>query len=94
MIYLGQKCLELALRQYLTWLGLTANVKRTCNTCYLYKICKSIPNNYSHLPPKNINDDIPWRTICADLMGPYQITDSTRVDYKLQAMIIIDPATG
>ena len=94
LIHPGQKRLELTLRQHLTWPGLTADVKRTCDTCHLCKIYKSIPNNYGHLPPKNIDEDIPWRTICVDLIGPYQITDGTGVDYKLWAMTMIDPATG
>ena len=46
------------------------------------------------MPPKNIDEDVPWRTACADLVGPYQITDGTGVDCKLWAMTMIDPATG
>ena len=94
LIHPGQKCLELTLCQHLTQPGLTADIKQTYDTCHLYKICKSIPNNYGHLPPKNINDNIPQRTICVDLIGSYQITDGTGVDYKLQAITMIDPATG
>ena len=82
------------LLQHLTWPGLIAGVKRTCNTYYLQKICKNIPNNFSHLPLKNIDEYNYQRTIYVDLVGLYKIKDGFIVDYKLQTIIMIDLAIG
>ena len=50
--------------------------------------------NYSHLPPKNIDHEHPWYSLCVDLIGPYKATDATDREYTLHAMTMIDPSTG
>jgi len=50
--------------------------------------------NYGHLPPKTIEEEVPWHTLYIDLIGPYTITDRAGLDYTLWAMTFIDPATG
>ena len=94
LMHPGQSWLEMTIRQHLTWPGLTNDVKNHVNTCHLCKICKSSTKNYGHLLPKDIDDELPWHTLCVDLIGPYKIIDSASKDYELWAMTFIDPATG
>ena len=67
----GTKALRISVKAVFDVARLIADVKWTYDTCYLCKICKSIPNNYGHLLSKNIDEDIPWRTIYIDLIGLY-----------------------
>ncbi|MGH3055234.1 MAG: RNase H-like domain-containing protein, partial [Gaiellaceae bacterium] len=66
------------------------NYVRTCPACQTNK--RNV-KHYGHLPAKTA-EDIPWHIICADLIGPWTITDGTNTTYVLSALTIIDPATS
>ena len=55
----GQKRLEITVRQYFTWPGLTLDVKRTIDNCHLYIIHKPVLGKYGHLALKNIDYEYP-----------------------------------
>jgi primosomal protein N'' len=48
-----------------------------------------------HLPPK-VAEEVPWETLCIDLIGPYLIEGQTKKepDLKLHCLTMIDPVTG
>jgi hypothetical protein len=46
-----------------------------------------------HLPP-NLAELQPWEHLCVDMIGPYQIRRKGKKTLCLQAVTIIDPATG
>ena len=80
------------IRQYMYWPKLDDDVKehvRTCPQCQKNKLQKK---KYGHLPEKQAEAN-PWQTVCVDLIGPYTLR-TKRGKRKLQAMSIIDPATG
>ena len=94
LMHPGQKHLEMTLRQHLTWPGLTNDAKNHVSNCLLCKRHKSVTKNYSYLPLKTIEEEMPWNTLCMDLIGLYTITNSAGIDYKLWAMTFIEPVTG
>jgi hypothetical protein len=61
-----------------------------------YRACqvnKKRKLKYGHLPPKTVIT-VPWRALCADLIGPYTLKgkDGTIIDFM--ALTMIDPATS
>jgi hypothetical protein len=45
------------------------------------------------MPPK-IAESQPWEHLCVDMIGPYQIRRKGKKTSRLQAIAVIDPATG
>ena len=89
------------IKQICYWKGLSNQAKKlvkTCKTCQQHKRKRK----YGHVPAKTIKDLMPWRTVHADLIGPYSITakqtqpggDIKEVELRLTAMTMVDPATG
>jgi hypothetical protein len=48
-----------------------------------------------HLPPK-VAEEVPWETLCIDLIGPYLIAGRTKKepDMTLHCLTMIDPVMG
>ena len=43
---------------------------------------------------KNIEDELPWHILCADLISLCSIADGAGKDYKLWTMTFVDSATS
>ena len=63
---------------------------QTCNVSQRYKKQKT---HYIHLPAKDAEAQS-WETFCVDMIGLYQIRRKGKKPLKLQAVTMIDPATG
>jgi hypothetical protein len=48
---------------------------------------------HGHMPPK-IAESQPWEHSCVDMIGPYQTQRKGKKTSRLQAIAMIDPATG
>ena len=59
-------------------------------------ILKKTEEEIQKIPPKN-PDWKPWYTVCVDFIGPLTIQSriyKKKVKYAIQALTMIDPATG
>ena len=79
--------------QHLYWPTLRDDVKSYIKTCDRCQRFKKQRKKYGHLPEK-IAEGEPWDKLCVDLIGPYTIGRTGGNDLKLQALTMIDPATG
>ena len=61
-----------------------------CDICQKNKVSKI---NYGKLPAK-VAESTPWEILAVDLVGPYTVTFSDGTEGTLNAMTMIDPATG
>ncbi len=84
------------------WKGMAAQITRFNTTCDVCQKLKSRKRKYGHLPPKNVGELKPWKTVHVDLIGPYSLTakelqpdgSSIRKEFSLTCMTFIDPVTG
>ena len=63
---------------------------KKCPNCQKAKKQKK---KYGHVPPK-IAESQPWEHLCVDMIGPYQTRRKGKKTLRLQAIAMIDPATG
>ena len=61
-----------------------------CSICQKFKKQKK---KYGHLPPKTA-ESTPWERLCVDLIGRYRIRRKDKSVITMQALTMIDPATG
>ena len=100
----GETRTELTIAQHFYWKNLRKTVHDVCSTCDACQRLKRNKKHYGKLPPKQA-EATPWQTLCVDLIGRYKLnpkgggkkyemtTETGRVVY-LQAVTMIDPATG
>ena len=89
----GSTRTELTLRQHFYWPGMTKDIRafvQRCHTCQVKKSCK---RSYGHLPERDL-PETPWHDVCVDLIGPYDLKDSSGAEYTLKATTMSDPFTG
>ncbi len=89
----GEKRLEETIRQHLTWSGLKTDVIKCVRKCPNCQKGKKQKKKYGHVPPK-LAESQPWEHLCVDMIGPYQIRRKGKKTLRLQAITMIDPATG
>ena len=86
------------------WRNLCKTVHDVCSKCDAYQFLKRSKTHYGKLPPKEA-EAVPWDTLCVDLIGKYQfnpqgggkkyqMTTTSGKKVYLQAVTMIDPATG
>ena len=92
LLHPGETRMELTLGQHFYWKGMRTSIKQTCAACRVCQRQKKRLIKYGTLPPKQ-PDVIPWKTLCIDLIGPYQFGDKEDA-ITLQCLTMIDPATG
>ena len=95
---------ELTISQYFYWKNLNKTVQDVCTTCDTCQRLKRNKKNYGKLPPKQ-SEATPQQKLCIDFIGKYKLipkeggkkyemtTENGRIVY-LQAVTMIDPATG
>ena len=89
----GENRLEETLTAVMYWPGMRYRIQKHVKTCDRCQKGKRRKRKYGKIPAK-IAETVPWRTVCADLIGPYTIKakDGTILDFMCLTMI--DPATG
>ena len=98
----GGDRLSNTIQQVCSWPGMVNQCRQVCKKCATCQKFKKRTRYYGKLPPKQVENLVPWDTVCVDLVGPYSIKatqlqqdNSTKeIDLKLIAMTFIDPATG
>jgi hypothetical protein len=54
---------------------------------------KRVRPKYGKLPEKQAEDAKPWKRVDLDMIGPYEVK-AAKGNFTLQALTMIDPATG
>ena len=102
----GGRRLAKTLSQVCYWEGMYYQCEQYCKRCKVCQVNKRKSTKYGHLPPKEVEELIPWHTVHVDLIGPYTVTamqeqpcedseiKTKKVDLELLAMTFMDPATG
>lgn len=89
----GENRTELTIRQHFWWKGLQQDVYNVCKTCANCQRNKCSSKKYGHSPLKEAEAQ-PWDKVTVDLIGHYAIKRDNQPDLQLQALTLIDPATG
>ena len=66
----GETRLELTMGQHFHWTGMRKTIRQVCRSCNTCKRSKKRQIKYGEVPPKSA-EEIPWHTLCIDLIGPY-----------------------
>ena len=97
--------MELTIAQHFYWKNLRKTVQYVCSRCDVCQRLKRNKKHYRKLPPKQA-EATPWQTLCVDLIGnrykldrkgggkKYEMTTEKGSTVYLQAVAMIDPATG
>ena len=100
----GETRTELTIAQHFYWTNLRKTVHEVCSKCESCQFLKRNKKLYGKLPPKKAETN-PWDVLCVDLIGKYQFSPKgggkeyqikTKKGHSvyLQAVTMIDPATG
>ena len=69
----GAERLKKTISQYMIWPNLSDDMDNLCKKCHPCQIYELHKQKYGLLPPKDVLEDIPWHTLCVDLIGPYKV---------------------
>lgn len=87
--------MEATLRQcFFYWPNMRADIERLVKRCPECQKYKKVRKEYGKLPAKEAEAPIPWNRVNVDLIGPLHVTTPSGKQYELNALTIIDPATG
>ena len=89
----GRDRMEETLCATMWWYGMRTHIKDLCRTCDRCQKGKKRKRSYAHLPPKEAVTR-PWRTVCVDLIGNYEIRSADGTVLEFACLTMIDPATG
>ena len=98
----GRERLYKTLATICYWKGISTQCNTYCRRCHVCQKFKSQKRKYGHLPPRNVEPQVPWNTVHVDLVGPYSLMakqsqpqgDIKNVELRLTCMTMIDPVTG
>ena len=102
LMHPGETRTELTMAQHFCWKGMRKTVTSVCKKCASCQLHKPDQRKLGHLPEKTV-EEIPWDTLCIDLVGPYTVgkakkrkgkPDDTSDVTTLWCLTMIDPATG
>lgn len=93
LLHPGVNRTEETIRQHLWWNTIRTDVDEFVRKCPTCQKAKKQRKKYGHLPEKTAESD-PWEKMCVDLIGPYKIARKNKPTLHLQAVTMIDPATG
>jgi hypothetical protein len=79
----GETRTEATIAQHFYWKGMRTTVLDAC------KKCDNVLNKESgKLPPKSNVEQVPWHTLCVDLIGPYKVgEDISRTRNKITKIV-------
>jgi hypothetical protein len=89
----GERRTEETMHQHLTWPGLKMDVLKCVKKCPNCQKGKKQKKKHGHAPPK-LTKSQPWEHSCVDMIGPHQIRRKGKKTSRVQAIAVIDPATG
>ena len=89
----GMTRLEATLRATLIWPDMRKDVERFVRTCRKCQFNKKQRKKYGLLPLKKAEKSEPWNRVDVDMIGPWTVTAANGT-FTLQALTMIDPATG
>ncbi len=89
----GHLRLEETMRSMMYWKGERTTIWRYVKTCQSCQVNKRHSQKYGHPPPKLVITT-PWKALCVDLIGPYNLKgkDGSSIDFMCPT--IIDPTTS
>jgi Integrase zinc binding domain len=90
----GQNQMENTLKSVYWWKNMREDIAtyvRTCRTCQLGKKTRK---KYGHLPPKDVEATVLWNRGNIDLIGPLNVKTKSIKWFVLNALTMINPATG
>ena len=95
LVHPGGTRLEKTLAQLFWWDNLPKEVERYVRTCRKCQMCKkTTAKKHGILPAKEAEPAVPWQRVNLDMIGPFTIRQPKGKSLKLQALTMIDPATG
>jgi Integrase zinc binding domain len=90
----GQTQMENTLKSVYWWKNMREDIAIYVKTCRTCQLCKKTRKTYGHLPPKDVEATVPWNRVNIDLIGPLNVKTKSKKSYVLNALTMIDPATG
>jgi len=95
LMHPGEQRLELTIAQHYTWIGLKSTCMRVCKRCENCAVSKKRDSKIGLLPPKPNPENIPWHTLCIDLVGPYKFVNPEKPEthIELHCMTMVDHVT-
>jgi transposase InsO family protein len=92
LMHPGETRTELTISQHYYWKNMRQTCHRICSKCTTCQRTKPKLKKYGQVSEKN-PDVIPWKTVCIDLIGPYEFGHGKH-KARLHCLTAIDPATG
>ena len=89
----GHTRLEETLRAAMYWKNLRKDVRLHVKTCKSCQVNKRKKQKFGKMPTKLVVN-IPWDTLCVDLIGPYTIKGKDGTELDFMCLTMIDPATS
>ena len=89
----GEDHTEGATAQRFAWKGMRRAVRRICSACDACQCAKQKKKKCGKPPPKTA-EVAPWDALCADMIGPHEMSRRGKLDLQSWVVAAIDPATG
>jgi Integrase zinc binding domain len=86
--------MENTLKSVYWWKSMQEDIALYVKTCRDCRVCKKTRKKYGHLPPKDVEATVLWNRVNVDLIGPFSIKTKSKKSFVLNALTMIDPATG
>ena len=89
----GHTRLEETIKPVMWWPDMRHHIRAHVKQCDRCQLAKRKRHRYGHLPPREV-DDVPWKTVCCDLIGPYTIKGKDGSALDFMCLTMVDPVTG
>ncbi len=95
LMHPGETRMVETISQHLYWPNIRDEVAKKVKSCPNCQKAKMKRLKYGQLPPKDVaTESQPWKKLCVDTIGPYQIRRKGMKPLLFKAVTMIDPATG
>jgi len=95
LMHPGETRMEETIAQHLYWPNIRKTVAQKVKACPSCQKAKGKRLKYGKVPPKDpATESQPWKKLCVDTIGPYQIRRKGRKPLTFKAVTMIDPSTG
>ena len=86
----GHTRLEETIKPVMWWPDMRHHIRAHVKQCDRCQLAKRKRHKYGHLPPRKV-DDVPWKTVCCDLIGPYTIKGKDGSALDFMCLTMVDP---
>jgi Integrase zinc binding domain len=90
----GQNRMENTLKSIYWWNNMRKDIALYVKTCRNCQLCKKSRKKYGHLPLKDMEASVPWNHVNINLIGPLSVKTKSKRTFVLNALTMIDLATG